>query len=551
VNVSDALRAGVGVTLRRPSSVLPFYLLAAGAPAVARVPLLIGVVLALGILLARGRIEPVVRELAAVNPGRVDPAEPTEIPAGLARAIDGLLVPDVVAVLVASAAAFVAVFLVGRGVAVAGTHHAVYAALRGEDPSIAGVVGIGRDWRTFVGIGLIRVGLFLAAAVPALVGALAVPAVGPAAALLVIVSVPLGLAVWVGLAFAGQAATVEGVDALGAVRRSAGFPRRRPEAVIGYVLVAVTLFAVGVIAAVLAGLGGASRIVGLVATLGVLPALDGFKTALYAERTLPPRAEHGSETDVPTGSDDPARRDDAIRHGDASIWRDGAIRGDDQSGDRSDDRSVDRGDDPGRERGANRSRVTAGLRDGLRALDEFVRNHPLANLTSAGLFALGAAAGWLATRGPGTRLEPSGDVASAFGAVPIGPFAGIAANNWLVAAESAFAGLVFGVPAAATMLFNGALVGGIAGVYDPAAFLALVAPHGVVELPALAVGGGLGLHLGRVGLDALRGRRSATAVSAALERAFRVLVGLAVAFVAAAFVEAFLTPRLAAWILGG
>jgi uncharacterized membrane protein SpoIIM required for sporulation len=69
-------------------------------------------------------------------------------------------------------------------------------------------------------------------------------------------------------------------------------------------------------------------------------------------------------------------------------------------------------------------------------------------------------------------------------------------------------------------------------------------------VPALAVAGGLGLHLGRVGLRALRGRTDAEAVADELVRAWRVLVGLAFVFVLAAFVEAFITPLVAGRVLG-
>ncbi|PSQ04998.1 hypothetical protein BRC97_10285 [Halobacteriales archaeon QS_6_71_20] len=88
-------------------------------------------------------------------------------------------------------------------------------------------------------------------------------------------------------------------------------------------------------------------------------------------------------------------------------------------------------------------------------------------------------------------------------------------------------------------------------MFDPTAFLALVAPHGVLELPTIAVAGGLGLHLGAVGWRGLCGRTDAATVAGELERAAYVLVGVGVLLVVAAAVEAFLTPRVAAAVLGG
>ncbi|MFB6161355.1 MAG: stage II sporulation protein M, partial [Haloferacaceae archaeon] len=194
--------------------------------------------------------------------------------------------------------------------------------------------------------------------------------------------------------------------------------------------------------------------------------------------------------------------------------------------------------------------VGRALRDGLGALASFVGEHPGANVAGGGVLALGAVAGWGLTAPHGVTLAPPGDPGSAFGAVPVGPFLDIAANNWLVAAGTGYGGLAVGLPTAAALLFNGALVGALLGLFDPVVFLGLVAPHGVVELPAIAVAGGLGFHLGRVGWEAVRGRRSAAAVGDELGEAFRVLVGLAVVFVVAAGIEAFVTPLVGAAVLG-
>jgi uncharacterized membrane protein SpoIIM required for sporulation len=125
----------------------------------------------------------------------------------------------------------------------------------------------------------------------------------------------------------------------------------------------------------------------------------------------------------------------------------------------------------------------------------------------------------------------------------------IAANNWLVSATAIYGGVALGIPTTLDMLLNGFIVGALYGVADPLAFFALVAPHGIIELPAIIIAGGLGLHLAATVFGVLRGSKTSTELAGVLRLAYRVLLGLAVVLVIAAFVEAFLTPPIANLIL--
>ncbi|WP_129114134.1 stage II sporulation protein M [Halegenticoccus tardaugens] len=496
MNVSTALRSGVRLPVDRAGSVLPFYLLATGALVAARVPLLVGLGTVVFLLDAQGRIGAVAREFDRLDASEVDPENPDTIPPELVDATSGLLTPTVLSIVAVSLVAFVVLSLVARAVAAAATLGSVYAALLGDDPLAGGVGGIARHWRAFVALGILRAALFAAAVAPLAIGIAVAATLGPveiAVALLSgLVSLLFLVAVYLALAFAGQAVVVDGAGALGAVRRSAGVPLRHPVAFLFYVVVAsAALVATGILAAAL-NLAGAPQLLGVVSTLAVLPALDGFKTSLYAETALP-------------------------RRGGPPVS----------------------------------ARFVAAFRRGARRLGSFVRSHPAANLAGLASLGLGMVGGWLLTSPYGVRIAPPGNVADVFGAVPVGTFVNLAANNWLVGAGAAYGGLALGVPTAASLLFNGVLIGALAGVFDPTAFLALVAPHGVIELPAIAVAGGLGFHLGRVGWEALRGRRDAANVGEEIGRAFEALLGLALVLVVAAFVEAFLTPRVAALVLGG
>jgi hypothetical protein len=507
VSLDDALRAPLRLLVRRAGALLPLYLFAASGPGVARVPVLAAVGVAVAYLATTGQLDPVaaalqdldlrgVAESGGTATGPVGPA--TADP--LAAAAAGLATPLVVALVLVGALAAVIVGLVASGVGSAATLAAVDAGLRREDPLVAGVRGVATHWRAIVALTLVRGALYLAlgGAILALAAAVAAVAATAAVAVLllaVVVALPVVVAVELLFGFAGPAVVVDDVDAATALRRAARLAIDRPATYVVLLFVG-GVFLVGLAAA--AGVGsivGGTRAVGLLTTLVVAPLYDGVRVALYANRNPLPPAE-----------------------------------------------PVDR-------RPLGR-RLAAVPRDGLAALGRFVWTHPAANAGGAALLAVGFVAGWALVAPYDLGVRPPGDVGSVFGAVPVGPFVNIAANNWLVAASAAYGGVVAGVPTAFAMGFNGALLGVVASVVDRTAFLALVGPHATLELPAIAVAGGLGLHLGRVGVDAVRGRREAAGVAGDFREAFRVLVGLAVVFVAAAAIEAFVTPAIAAAVLG-
>ncbi|QLG28252.1 stage II sporulation protein M [Halorarum halophilum] len=512
-SLSDALTAAGRVLVDHPVAVVSAYLLATAVVPVARVPFLAAFAAAVGLLASMGRIEPLVQALADQEAvltegggqgegsipggfgegfgggGGSDPALSPE----LQSAVDGLLIPEVGALLVAGLVVTAVVALLAQSVASAVTYGTLWAAIDERPPLVDGVATAGR-WRSYLGLVLVRIAVVgLAVAVPLAVGVLLGGAAGLAVGgLLALAGLLVVLATLLLLAFSGPAVVVDGVGAMGAIRGSVGFVRRNPGVTVAFVLVAAGAYVGASILVGLLNVAGAGRIGGVILALAVAPLLDAFATALYAGRGLPAAADR---------------------------------------------RTVG-------------SRLRGGVRGGWRELWRFVRHHPIANVLGALLIVAGIAGGYAYTAPMGVSIPPPADVAGVFGVVPIGPFANIAANNWLVSAGTAFGGLAFGVPAAASLLFNGVLIGALAGLFDRLAFIALVAPHGVLELPAIAVAGGLGLHLGVVGWRAVRGQSDAAAVAAELRRATWVLVGLALVLVLASFVEAFLTPRIAAYVLG-
>ncbi|WP_224270592.1 stage II sporulation protein M [Haloprofundus salinisoli] len=501
MRISTALRSGFRLPDRYPIAVLPFYLLATSVGVVARVPLFVGVAIVVAVLSSSGRLGTFAERIQQVDFTAFSSAEPT-VPTGLPEALAVVVTPLTVTVFGLAALASLVVGLLVAGGVRAGTLSAVLAAIDGRDPALDGVRGASRLWLPFVAFSLLRGVLFGGLLVVTAVLATALLAFGPmgalAAVLVALAAASLALVVGLLLAFTEQSLVVDGDGLTSALGASVRFPIRRPVDFLFYVLVAAAAFVGNSIVVGTAGLFGVTQAGAVLSILLVSPILDGFKTSLYAERGL-------GERDDEYGTDRPTRR----------------------------------------------RRIVARTRDGVGALGRFVLDHPGWNLVSTLVLAGSILAGYAATSGYGIQIGAPGDVAGVFGVFPVDTFVNIAANNWLVAAGSAYGGLALGVPAAASLAFNGLLVGSLAGIFELVPFLALVVPHGIVELPGLVVAGALGLHLGRVGWRAYRGRDDAASVAEALQRAFRVLVGLAVVFVLASFIEAFLTPQIAAFVLGG
>jgi uncharacterized membrane protein SpoIIM required for sporulation len=122
----------------------------------------------------------------------------------------------------------------------------------------------------------------------------------------------------------------------------------------------------------------------------------------------------------------------------------------------------------------------------------------------------------------------------------------VGTNNATVGATAFGLGILAGLPTAALLAFNGANVGVAGGLFhalgDPAVFWSSILPHGLLELTAIVVAGGAGLHLGWTLLvpgDRTRGR----AVAEEGQQAAVVALGLVPTFAVAALLEGYVTPR--------
>lgn len=505
MNVTDSIGAAVSTLAAKPASIVPFYLLGTSVTTVAQVVPLVGLLVAYLLLLAQGRIATVQSELRGLDLTTVqgDEVDPETLPAErIGEATAQLVTPEVVAILALSLVGFVAVAVVLGAVVLGGQTHVAYSALVGGRPLADGVGGLLADARTFVGLRLLQIGLyFLVTLLFALVASVPLVAASGGrtlAALFAVLLAPVWLlamlAVAAAFVFAPQAIVVDDERVGGALRRSLGVLRHRPLAFGGYVLVAIG------VGGTLGIVGGAFAVVGVpnVATLGgvllATPLLHLVKTAIYVDEA-------------------------AVVEPDAE--RPGAVE-----------------------------RLRAASRDGLASMLRFAVGSPALLALSLGLFALGGVAGYRAMAGFEFVIAGPENAGDVFGTVPIDVFLNIATNNWLVSVAVSYGGLAFGVPTAANLLFNGVVVGAVSGIgYDPVVVAALIAPHGILEVPALAVAGALGFRLAAVGWRRARGRIDDVAVAEEIRLAYRVLVGLAFVFVVAAFVEAFVTPWVAAGVV--
>lgn len=121
-------------------------------------------------------------------------------------------------------------------------------------------------------------------------------------------------------------------------------------------------------------------------------------------------------------------------------------------------------------------------------------------------------------------------------------------NNVRVAFLAFVAGIAAGVPTLLLLIYNGSIVGALGAGYQVAGkadvFWALIVPHGVLELTAIAIAAGAGLRMGWALIDPGDRPRS-RALSEESADAVMVVVGVVPAFVIAALIEGFVTGQSA------
>ena len=123
--------------------------------------------------------------------------------------------------------------------------------------------------------------------------------------------------------------------------------------------------------------------------------------------------------------------------------------------------------------------------------------------------------------------------------------AGIFTNNIQVTFGAVAGGIAFGLLTAGILVFNGVMIGVVAGVGVAAgngeALVELIVPHGVLELSCIVVAGAAGLRMGWALVDPGRRPRRQALVTEA-RAAIEIVLGTALWLVVAGLTEGLVTP---------
>lgn len=118
-------------------------------------------------------------------------------------------------------------------------------------------------------------------------------------------------------------------------------------------------------------------------------------------------------------------------------------------------------------------------------------------------------------------------------------------HNLTTAAGVVFSGFFFGLPTVGALLFNGIVVGFV--VSETGGLNALlfgILPHGIIEIPALAIAGGFGLRLGINAFKTYNGKMSLVELGDKIKEISYAIAGTIPLFLLAALIESFITPWL-------
>jgi uncharacterized membrane protein SpoIIM required for sporulation len=511
VSVIHPLRAGVRLLTARSSSILPVYLLATGLYGIARTPVIVAGMLTVWIIDQNGQLGTLIDTITQAREGNAAGGDPMIVTQAVRETLNSIITPTIGLIIASGVILALGVLVASSAINAGLTIGAIIGVLNDNNGIESGLKSAQQHWRA-----MLVARLLFAVSIIGILGLLAVIRVGigsvittngaAAQAVSTLITVVFGLVgvvgmivIWVLFAFVEQAVVIDEHGGIAGVRQSARLPIHRPRLLAGYVAIATGVIILSIIVGRIAALGGAGRVISLI-TLIIAPAIiDGFKTSAYTQQTL---------TEKPPTS---------LQQG--HLW--------------------------------TRTRIWTRktIIPSVRAVMRFIQEHPLANMGSAACLLIGGVIGWQKTINIPTTISID-NIGAGFGTFPVGVFVNLAVNNWLVAAGVSYGGIAVGVPAIVGLVFNGLIIGAVGGAIPQEIFIASVAPHGIIEIPAIIIGGGVGLWLGGVLIRAIRGNVTTESGADRIYRAYQILLGLIPFFILAAFIEAFVTASVAELLVG-
>ncbi len=491
MSLGVAFRDAWRTYIARSNELLPFYVLGTAIPVIARTLPIIG--LGIGYILLRqaGGLQEVETVLADVDPIPIDQPEAGQLTAETQRELMQIVSgPEVLFPLGVTVVGMIILVVILNAAVAAGQLHGAFGSLESRRGVAAAVDGTFMHTWTFLGLLVLEtvVYLLLSGIIAAGVGILAIfsnliaGVAGIGGVLVLLILVPVLRLVF---AFARAAAVVDRVGISGAITGAIGYTVDNPGTVLGYGLLWVGIFAgLGVIAGILSAIG-AGIVGGIILLLVVTPLLDLTKVGLYGG---------------PMVGDTPALPDSIGGY------------------------------------------IFTGLAEGWKELIGFIKEQRRLVVLSAGIFIAAVYVGWTLS----TVLE--GNFTASIEQriaemTPVGEFFRYAGNNWQVAVAQVYAGLGLGLPAAVSLAFNGMFFGMLFRLeVAPAILIAFVVPHGIIEIPGLIISGALGLYLGKISWRYASGQTGREELAIAISRAYRIAIGFVIVFVAAAAIEALISP---------
>ena len=496
MELSKAIRIVLATFRRRPADILPFYILGLAVPGIVRVVSFLGIGLTLAYLYVTGRIDLFIEELGLVDTQPPDPETEPEAFLDWAESLqpvfESVITLTSVSILVLTFAVTILGMVILTAAVSAGQIGAVFSTLRRERGNVGGIAAFRGHWLQFVGLYLLEFILFMTISA-VLIGIVVVTALISVAAA-IFVGIFAGL-LWLGLilgiralfAFAPVAVIVDDTTVFGSLRASGSFIRNEFMSAVGYYVISVAvLTGFAGFSSTLAFIG-APTIAAVLSFLLITPALDMLKTTFFGEFREAINPPESPESGV-------------------------------------------------------LQQTKSGMQRGLQEMTVFVKQTAGLHFLALGTMVAGFAMGWAAAAPLIGEVETS-IAARIEGIIP--PVAALEffGNNWTVSMVTAFSGVAAGIPAAASLWFNGVVFAIVARLeVSMIELIAFVIPHGIIEIPAIIIAGALGYYLGIETWRAWRGRVTRREFADTLERSFWIVIGIGILIGIAALIEGFISP---------